>query len=252
MSGPITGPVALVTGAGSGIGRAAALALAASGHRLVLAGRREAPLQETAALLGDTPSLVVSADVSDPAAVDRLFDAAVAHFGRVDVLFNNAGLALPATPLEDMAVADWNRLVSVNLSGAFHCLQAAFRVMKAQQPQGGRIINNGSLSAHVPRLQSIAYTATKHAMTGLTKCAALEGRAYDIAVGQIDIGNATTDLGGSAGKGALQADGSRRDEPMMDVAKAGEAVAYMASLPADTNVQFMTIMATAMPFIGRG
>jgi NAD(P)-dependent dehydrogenase (short-subunit alcohol dehydrogenase family) len=248
----VSGPVALVTGAGSGIGRAAALALGRDGHRLVLAGRREAPLRETAAMLGAVQSLVVTADVAEAASVDALFDAAVAHFGRVDLLFNNAGLALPATPLEQMAVADWNRLVSVNLNGAFHCLQAAFRVMKAQHPQGGRIINNGSLSAHVPRLQSIAYTATKHAVTGLTKCAALEGRPFNIACGQIDIGNATTDLGGSAGKGALQADGSRRDEPMMDVAKAGDAVAYMAGLPLDTNVQFMTIMATHMPFIGRG
>lgn len=252
MSGEQLAPVALVTGAGSGIGRAAALALAANGHRLVLAGRREEPLRQTAALLGNVPSLVVTADVADAASVERLFGAAVAHFGRVDVLFNNAGLALPATPLEDMVLTDWNALVSVNMNGMFHCLQSAFRVMKAQEPQGGRIINNGSLSAHVPRLQSIAYTATKHAVTGMTKCAALEGRPHNIAVGQIDIGNATTDLGGSAGKGALQADGSRRDEPMMDVQKAGEAVAYMAALPLDTNVQFMTIMATAMPFIGRG
>jgi len=248
----MSAPVAVVTGAGSGIGRAAAIALAASGHRLVLAGRREAPLHETARLLGGAEALVLPTDVADAQSVDVLFSTVQARFSRVDVLFNNAGLALPATPLEDMALSDWNSLVSVNVNGMFHCLQSAFRLMKAQHPQGGRIINNGSLSAHVPRLQSIAYTATKHAVTGMTKCAALEGRAYNIAVGQIDIGNAATDLGGTAGKGALQADGSRRDEPMMDVQKAGEAVAYMASLPLDANVQAMTIMATAMPFIGRG
>lgn len=248
----MTGPVAVITGAGSGIGRAAAIALANNGYRLALAGRRADALHETAAMLGGAEVICVPTDVVDSSSVDALFSAVVARFCRVEVLFNNAGLALPATPLEDMASSDWNSLISVNVTGMFHCLQSAFRVMKAQDPQGGRIINNGSLSAHVPRLQSIAYTASKHAVTGMTKCAALEGRAYNIAVGQIDIGNATTDLGGSAGKGALQADGSRRDEPMMDVQKAGEAVAYMAGLPLDTNVQTMTIMATAMPYIGRG
>jgi NAD(P)-dependent dehydrogenase (short-subunit alcohol dehydrogenase family) len=244
--------VAIVTGAGSGIGRAATIALAEGGFRLVLAGRREAQLRETAGLIAGTEAIVVPTDVASKLAVEALFDQAVQEYGRVDLLFNNAGLALPPTPLDVVSEADWNRLVAVNLTGAFYCIQAAFRVMKAQVPGGGRIINNGSLAASTPRLQSIAYTATKHAMTGLTKSAALEGRAHGIACGQIDIGNATTDLGGAAGKGALQADGSRRDEPMMDVTKAGEAVAYMASLPLDTNVQFMTVMATAMPFIGRG
>ncbi|MFC4257341.1 SDR family NAD(P)-dependent oxidoreductase [Altererythrobacter xixiisoli] len=246
------GRVGLITGAGSGIGRAAALALAARGYRLVLVGRRSAVLEETAALAGDIPTLVAPCDVADEAAVDALFAQAVDHFGRIDLLFNNAGLALPATPIEDLALTDWRRLVDVNTTGAFLCLRAAFRVMKDQDPQGGRIINNGSLSAHVPRLFSAAYTATKHAITGLTRSGSLEGRRYNIACGQIDIGNAATDLGGGVMDGALQADGSRRAEPLMDVTEAGEAVAYMDSLPLSTNVQFMTVMASAMPFIGRG
>jgi len=247
----MTAPVALVTGAGSGIGRATALALSAAGFRLVLAGRRPEPLADTAALLpGD--SLALALDVSDADAVEGLFSAVEQRFGRLDLLFNNAGQSLPATPLQDIAVADWDRLVAVNLTGAFLCLQGAFRLMIRQAPQGGRIINNGSLSAHVPRLHSAAYTATKHAITGLTKSAALDGRAYGIACGQIDIGNAATDMATGSMAGALQADGRVVPEPVIDVALVADAVVRMAQLPLGANVQFMTIMATAMPFIGRG
>ena len=245
--------VAVVTGAGSGIGRAAALALADRGWSVVLAGRRAEPLAQTRDLAADPARLHVQAtDVSDRDQVEALFDGAVARFGRVDLLFNNAGTGAPPVPLEDLSLEDWRRVVDVNLTGAFLCLQAAFRRMKAQEPQGGRIINNGSISAQVPRPRSVAYTATKHAMTGLTRQASLDGRAYNIACGQIDIGNAATEMTARMSRGVLQADGSVAPEPTMDVGAVAEAVAYMAGLPLSANVQFMTVMATAMPFIGRG
>ena len=245
--------VAVVTGAGSGIGRAAALALADRGWSVVLAGRRADALEATRDL-GSDPSrfLVQPTDVSDRDQVEALFDSAVEVFGRVDLLFNNAGTGAPPVPLEDLSLEDWRRVVDVNLTGAFLCLQAAFRRMKAQDPQGGRIINNGSISAQVPRPRSVAYTATKHAMTGLTRQASLDGRAYNIACGQIDIGNAATEMTARMSRGVLQADGSVAPEPTMDVGAVAEAVAYMAGLPLSANVQFMTVMATAMPFIGRG
>jgi len=245
--------VAVVTGAGSGIGRAAALALADRGWSVVLAGRRADALEATRDL-GSDPSrfLVQPTDVSDRDQVEALFDSAVEVFGRVDLLFNNAGPGAPPVPLEDLSLEDWRRVVDVNLTGAFLCLQAAFRRMKAQDPQGGRIINNGSISAQVPRPRSVAYTATKHAMTGLTRQASLDGRAYNIACGQIDIGNAATEMTARMSRGVLQADGSVAPEPTMDVGAVAEAVAYMAGLPLGANVQFMTVMATAMPFIGRG
>jgi NAD(P)-dependent dehydrogenase (short-subunit alcohol dehydrogenase family) len=245
--------VAVVTGAGSGIGRAAALALADRGWSVVLAGRRADALEATRDF-GSDPSrfLVQPTDVSDRDQVEALFDSAVEVFGRVDLLFNNAGTGAPPVPLEDLSLQDWRRVVDVNLTGAFLCLQAAFRRMKAQDPQGGRIINNGSISAHVPRPRSVAYTATKHAMTGLTRQASLDGRAYNIACGQIDIGNAATEMTARMSRGVLQADGSVAPEPTMDVAAVAEAVAYMAGLPLSANVQFMTVMATTMPFIGRG
>jgi NAD(P)-dependent dehydrogenase (short-subunit alcohol dehydrogenase family) len=245
--------VAVVTGAGSGIGRAAALALADRGWSVVLAGRRADALEATRDF-GSDPSrfLVQPTDVSDRDQVEALFDSAVEVFGRVDLLFNNAGTGAPPVPLEDLSLQDWRRVVDVNLTGAFLCLQAAFRRMKAQEPQGGRIINNGSISAQVPRPRSVAYTATKHAMTGLTRQASLDGRAYNIACGQIDIGNAATDMTARMSRGVLQADGSVAPEPTMDVGAVAEAVAYMAGLPLGANVQFMTVMATAMPFIGRG
>jgi NAD(P)-dependent dehydrogenase (short-subunit alcohol dehydrogenase family) len=245
--------VAVVTGAGSGIGRAAALALADRGWSVVLAGRRADALAQTRDLAADPARFHVQAtDVSDRDQVEALFDGAVARFGRVDLLFNNAGTGAPPVPLEDLSLEDWRRVVDVNLTGAFLCLQAAFRRMKAQDPQGGRIINNGSISAQVPRPRSVAYTATKHAMTGLTRQASLDGRAYNIACGQIDIGNAATEMTARMSRGVLQADGSVAPEPTMDVGAVAEAVAYMAGLPLGANVQFMTVMATAMPFIGRG
>ena len=245
--------VAVVTGAGSGIGRAAALALADRGWSVVLAGRRADALAQTRDLAADPARLHVQAtDVSDRDQVEALFDGAVARFGRVDLLFNNAGIGAPPVPLEDLSLEDWRRVVDVNLTGAFLCLQAAFRRMKAQEPQGGRIINNGSISAQVPRPRSVAYTATKHGMTGLTRQASLDGRAYNIACGQIDIGNAATEMTARMSRGVLQADGSVAPEPTMDVGAVAEAVAYMAGLPLGANVQFMTVMATAMPFIGRG
>ena len=245
--------VAVVTGAGSGIGRAAALALADRGWSVVLAGRRADALAQTRDLAADPARFHVQAtDVSDRDQVEALFDGAVARFGRVDLLFNNAGTGAPPVPLEDLSLEDWRRVVDVNLTGAFLCLQAAFRRMKAQEPQGGRIINNGSISAQVPRPRSVAYTATKHAMTGLTRQASLDGRAYNLACGQIDIGNAATEMTARMSRGVLQADGSVAPEPTMDVGAVAEAVAYMAGLPLGANVQFMTVMATAMPFIGRG
>jgi NAD(P)-dependent dehydrogenase (short-subunit alcohol dehydrogenase family) len=245
--------VALVTGAGSGIGRAAGLALAGAGWSVVLAGRRREALEETAATLAPSAArLVHPVDVTDADAVRALFDAATATFGRLDLLFNNAGTAAASYPLEAMSLASWQRVVDVNLTGSFLCIQQAFRLFKAQTPQGGRIINNGSISAHVPRPGSIAYTATKHAVTGLTKSAALDGRPFNIACGQIDIGNAATEMTSRMGQGALQPDGTMRPEPVMDVKAVAEAVVFMANLPLDANVQFMTVMATAMPFIGRG
>ena len=245
--------VAIVTGAGSGIGKAAALALLRDGWSVVLAGRRESLLQEVVGESeGGVRALAVPTDVSDPAAVRTLFDRAVLQFGRVDLLFNNAGVSAPAVPLEDLAVEQWRQVVDVNLNGMFFCMQNAFRVMKTQSPRGGRIINNGSISAHAPRPNSASYTATKHAITGLTKSISLDGRAYDIACGQIDIGNAMTELAARMASGVLQANGEIAKEPMMDVAQVAEAVLHMAALPLSTNVQNMTIMATKMPFVGRG
>lgn len=249
-----TNKVALVTGAGSGIGKAAALALLAGGWQVVLAGRRLQPLQDVVALSG-TPerALAVAADVSQEASVVALFDAAVQKFGRVDVLFNNAGTsAPPGVLLEDLSLADWQKVVDINLTGMFLCLRQAFRVMKAQSPMGGRIINNGSISATTPRPNSVAYTATKHGVSGLTKTASLDGRKYSIAVGQIDIGNAATDMTQAMQTGILQANGTRAIEPVMDVAIVGQSVLYMANLPLQANVMFHTVMATNMPFAGRG
>ncbi len=249
-----TNKVALVTGAGSGIGKAAALALLAGGWHVVLAGRRLQPLQDVAALSG-TPerALAVSADVSQETSVVALFEAAVQQFGRVDVLFNNAGTsAPPGVLLEDLSLADWQKVVDINLTGMFLCLRQAFRVMKAQSPMGGRIINNGSISATTPRPNSVAYTATKHGVSGLTKTASLDGRKYNIAVGQIDIGNAATDMTQRMQTGILQANGTMAIEPVMDVAIVGQSVLYMANLPLQANVMFHTVMATNMPFAGRG
>jgi NAD(P)-dependent dehydrogenase (short-subunit alcohol dehydrogenase family) len=247
------GKVAIVTGGGSGIGRAAAMALLGAGWKVALAGRRADALQETAKLSGaGERALAVPADMTDPASVAALFEATVRQWGRVDLLFNNAGIGLPAAPLEDMAVEDWKRVVDTNLNGMFYGIQQAFKVMKSQKPMGGRIINNGSISAHAPRPHSIAYTATKHAVGGLTKTAALDGRRYDIAVGQIDVGNAMTDLAARMAKGVLQANGDTAAEPLIDVNIVGQSVLYMASLPLEANVLFHTVMATKMPFVGRG
>ena len=245
------GQVAIVTGGGTGIGRAAALALLGAGWRVAVAGRRPEPLQEVVKQAPER-ALAVPTDMTDPDAVRALFDAAVKAFGRVDLLFNNAGRGLPAAPLEDMSVADWKSVVDTNLNGMFYGIQNAFRVMKSQQPMGGRIINNGSISAYAPRPHSIAYTATKHAVGGLTKTASLDGRRYNIAVGQIDIGNAMTDLAARMAKGVPQANGEIAVEPLMDVDIVGQSVLYMASLPLEANVLFHTVMATKMPFVGRG
>jgi NAD(P)-dependent dehydrogenase (short-subunit alcohol dehydrogenase family) len=249
-----TAKVAIVTGAGSGIGRAVSLALLGAGWSVVLAGRRADRLDETAILAGDGAgrALAVPTDVSDPASVTALFEATRARFGRLDLLFNNAGTGAPPVPLEDLTLDQWKRVVDINLTGAFLCTQGAFRLMKDQDPRGGRIINNGSISAHVPRPRSVAYTATKHAITGLTRSASLDGRAYDIAVGQIDIGNAGTEMTRAMSQGVMQADGSIAAEAVMDVSAVADAVLYMAGLSLDANVQFMTVMATKMPFIGRG
>ncbi len=245
--------IALVTGAGTGIGRAAALALLTDGWSVALLGRREALLHGVAHESGaPARTLVVAADVTDPAAVRAAFDRTVEHFGRLDVLFNNAGAGAPAMPLEDLSVEQWKAVVDVNLNGMFYCIQNAFRVMKAQSPRGGRIINNGSISAHTPRPQSIAYTATKHAVMGLTKAASLDGRRWDIAVGQIDVGNARTELAERMTQGVQQANGEIASEPMMDVDVVGQSVLYMANLPLSANVLFHTVMATRMPFVGRG
>ena len=245
------GQVAIVTGGGTGIGKAAALALLGAGWRVALAGRRPEPLQEVAKQFPER-ALPVATDMTDPDAVRALFDQTVKAWGRVDLLFNNAGRGLPANPLEDMSVADWKAVVDTNLNGMFYGIQNAFRVMKSQDPQGGRIINNGSISAYAPRPHSIAYTATKHAVSGLTKSASLDGRRYQIAVGQIDIGNAMTDLAARMAKGVPQANGEIAVEPLMDVDIVGQSVLYMASLPLEANVLFHTVMATKMPFVGRG
>lgn len=246
--------VALVTGAGSGIGRAVSVALQADGYAVVLAGRRPEKLIETARLAkpGGGEMLAVPADISQPAAVGALFAKTLEAFDRLDLLFNNAGLSAPGVPMEDLTYEQWNTVVGANLTGAFLCAQEAIKIMKAQEPRGGRIINNGSLSAHVPRPNSAPYTATKHAITGLTKCLALDGRKYNIACGQIDVGNAGTEMTERMSKGVPQPDGTRKVEPLMDVQHVADAVLYMANLPLDANVQFMTVMATQMPFIGRG
>ncbi|MFD0144280.1 MULTISPECIES: SDR family oxidoreductase [unclassified Streptomyces] len=246
--------IAVVTGAGSGIGRGVALALAGAGWSVALAGRRREPLEETAdALAAAGAAYVVPTDVTSPEEVARLFESVRDRFGRVDLLFNNAGtFAGGGTPVEDLAYETWRSVVDVNLTGSFLCAQAAFRVMKEQSPQGGRIINNGSISAHVPRPHSIAYTATKHAMTGLTKSLSLDGRPYRIACGQIDIGNAATEMTARMQSGILQANGELAAEPVMDAADVAATVVHMAALPLEANVQFATVMATAMPYIGRG
>jgi NAD(P)-dependent dehydrogenase (short-subunit alcohol dehydrogenase family) len=249
-----TGKTALVTGAGSGIGRAAALALQSAGYSVALAGRRVVELERTAALANPSGGkmLAVPTDVSSPDSVRALFAGIRETFGRLDVLFNNAGANAPGIPMEDLTYEQWSAVVGVNLTGAFLCAQEAIKIMKAQDPRGGRIINNGSISAHTPRPNSAPYTATKHAITGLTKSISLDGRKYDIACGQIDIGNAATEMTERMKAGVPQADGSTMVEPRMDVRHVAEAVVYMASLPLDANVQFMTVMATKMPFIGRG
>ncbi len=244
--------IALVTGAGSGIGRACALALAEAGFTVALAGRRREPLEETAAAAGGG-SVALACDVRDPGAVAALFAEVDARFGRVDLLFNNAGVGAPAVPLEDLTLGQWTAVVETNLTGVFLCTQEAFRLMKRQTPRGGRIINNGSLSASVPRPLSAPYTATKHAITGLTRSTSLDGRSHDIACGQIDVGNAATDLTEAMSTtGVRQADGRVALEPTIDPAHVARAVVYMATLPLDANVQFLTVMATKMPFIGRG
>jgi len=243
--------IAMITGAGSGVGRAVAQALAAQDWQLALVGRKPDTLEETAKGLKGA-HLIAPADVGDPAAVKGVFAQIKDRFGRLDMLFNNAGMGTPAIPIEDLSFEQWQAIVAVNLTGAFLCTQEAIRMMKAQDPRGGRIINNGSISAHVPRPRSVAYTATKHAITGLTRSTSLDGRAYGIACGQIDIGNAGTEMTRAMSKGVMQADGSIAAEPVMDVAAVADAVLYMAGLPLDANVQFMTVMATDMPFIGRG
>jgi NAD(P)-dependent dehydrogenase (short-subunit alcohol dehydrogenase family) len=245
--------VAVVTGAGTGIGKAVTLALLRDGYCVALAGRRREPLERTAAEAGHAArALVVPADVSDAGSVQALFAAVQESFGRVDLLFNNAGIFVPGVEIDALSVEQWKAVVDINLTGYFLCAREAFRMMKTQDPRGGRIINNGSISAHAPRPNSAAYTATKHAVTGLTKSIALDGRRYDIACSQIDIGNARTEMAAPMAKGVAQASGQIAVEPLMDLAHVASAVLYMASLPLDTNVQFMTIMATKMPFVGRG
>ena len=244
--------IALVTGAGSGIGRAVALGLCDAGYATVLAGRRKEPLDETAKQAGDARTLAVTADVGDPASVEALFEKTKAEFGRLDLLFNNAGVNAPGIPMDELTYEQWKYVVDVNLTGSFLCAQAAMRLMKSQTPKGGRIINNGSISAHAPRPYSAPYTSTKHAITGLTKCISLDGRKDDIACGQIDIGNALTEMAQRMTEGVPQANGSIAVEPTMDVRNVASAVVYMASLSLEANVQFMTVMATKMPFVGRG
>ena len=246
--------IALVTGAGTGIGKAAATALLQNGYRVAFAGRRREPLDAAIAQAGAAAgqALAVPTNVADPASVAALFAEVKAKFGRLDVLFNNAGIGAPGVNMEDLTFEQWKNVVDINLTGSFLCTQEAIRIMKDQSPRGGRIINNGSISAHAPRPNSAPYTATKHAITGLTKSTSLDGRKYDIAVGQIDIGNAHTDLAARMAQGVPQANGQIAVEPLMDVGHVASAVVYMANLPLDANVQFMTIMATKMPFVGRG
>jgi NAD(P)-dependent dehydrogenase (short-subunit alcohol dehydrogenase family) len=246
------GKIAVVTGAGSGIGRASSLALVEAGFSVALAGRRRDMLEETAALAKAPRTLVVPTDVSDPAQITALFDKVKQAYGRIDLLFNNAGVSTRGIPFEDLTLEQWANVVAVNLTGSFLCAQLAFRMMKSQDPQGGRIINNGSVSAHVPRRNSTPYVATKHALTGLTRSLSLDGRPYDIACGQIDIGNAATTRNEDTARGRLQATGRVEAEPRMDVVHVARAVVYMATLPLEANVQFMTVMATKMPYIGRG
>jgi NAD(P)-dependent dehydrogenase (short-subunit alcohol dehydrogenase family) len=245
--------IAIVTGAGTGIGRAAALALLKDGWTVALAGRRKEPLDEVAASSGAAGRvMIIPTDVAQPESVKALFDTVVQAYGRVDLLFNNAGVNAPGIPLEDLSIEQWKNVVDINLNGMFYCIQNAFRVMKSQSPRGGRIINNGSISAHTPRPNSIAYTATKHAVMGLTKTASLDGRKYDIAVGQVDVGNAGTEMAMRMAKGVPQANGEIAVEPLMDVSVVGQSVLYMANLPLEANVMFHTVMATKMPFAGRG
>jgi NAD(P)-dependent dehydrogenase (short-subunit alcohol dehydrogenase family) len=250
--GPVK--VAIVTGAGTGIGKAVALALVEAGYSVVFAGRRAELLDSAMTCAGSTASrcMAIPTDVTDPASVRALFAGTKERFGRLDVLFNNAGIGTPPIPMEDLPVEQWKAVVDTNLTGAFLCTQEAIRIMKAQTPRGGRIINNGSISAYTPRPHSVAYTATKHAITGLTKSTSLDGRAHDIACGQIDIGNAATELTARMPLGVLQPNGQLASEPTFDTAHVGRAVVYMAGLPLDANVQFMTLMATKMPWIGRG
>jgi len=248
-----TSRIALVTGASAGIGKACALALLEEGWTVVFSGRRQTVLEEAVAASPHAArALAVASDVTNAPSVQSLFDTIVQRYGRLDLLFNNAGIFTPGVPLEDLSLAQWQQAVDTNLTGAFLCTQHAFRLMKAQSPRGGRIINNGSISAHAPRPNSVAYTATKHAMTGLTKAAALDGRAHDIAVGQIDIGNAATEMTQAMAQAVPQADGSLRPEARMDVKHVADAVVNMARLPLEANVLFMTVMATGMPFVGRG
>jgi len=246
--------IAVVTGAGTGIGKAVAVALLRDGYRVALAGRRAEPLRQAIAeaAVGPDAAIAVPTDVADPASVAALFAATKASFGRLDLLFNNAGVSAPAVPLEDLGYEQWKSVVDVNLTGAFLCTQEAIRIMKSQSPRGGRIINNGSISAHAPRPNSAPYTSTKHAITGLTKSTSLDGRKHDIACGQIDIGNARTDMAARMAKGVPQASGEIAVEPLMDVDNVARTVLFMAGLPLDANVQFVTVMATKMPFVGRG
>ncbi len=248
----ITKKIALVTGAGSGIGRAAALALGRSGWTIILTGRTPETLQETASQIKSSSAVVIPSDVTDPTSVKALFKKIHATFGQLDLLFNNAGINTKATPIEDLSFDQWEAVVNTNLNGSFLCLQEAFTMMKSNNPPGGRIINNGSLSAHTPRPFSIAYNATKHAITGLTKSAALEGRQYNICCGQIDIGNASSNMTKSMAQGTIQADGSIKQEATIDVAHVGNSIAYLADLPLDVNIPSFTIMANKMPYIGRG
>ena len=244
--------VALITGAGTGIGRSAAVNLGKEGYAVVLSGRRREPLEATAEMMQGVRTLVVPGDVGDPAAVKALFAKTKETFGRLDLLFNNAGIGAPPVMLEDLTYEQWKAVVDINLTGSFLCTQEAIKIMKDQSPRGGRIINNGSISAHAPRPNSAPYTATKHAITGLTKSTSLDGRKYDIACGQIDVGNAATEMTDRMAKGVPQANGTTMVEPRMDVDAVGRAVVYMASLPLDANVLFMTVMATKMPYVGRG